>query len=635
MLTGIGLRNFKILADLPTLDLAKVTILSGPNSSGKSSLIQALLLLKQTLESPASEDPIILNGSLVALGEFDDILSFSAQRDEGMGMSVALQFPPERDPNFLSSLRTDRRQISVRPVRPRLRAIGGYSAELALRLDRAQRTGVSNKSGSEIALRSTRLTLSADDNPSLQAVISATSNPSVADRLNSQFAAPPNKAAGAARRLYPVSLSGWVSSRSETTQACSLDHFLPYQVWAPDYNLVIERLLFAALRPEELEVSQIPGVNPLLNLLPRALRTMRQGQNEEVKPAAAERLGEYIDRLFGDNRALTTAIHEYLRSHDADRWSAQFEQAKQKPQLSSGQLLFSLSARGSSVPAPMLEWDPDVPVLDLSTVANDFAGFFTNGLQYLGPLREEPRAFYRRLGSTDPMYVGQRGENTAFVLKYQGWRPVRFVAPPISDGDWNPADPKSVTTTTLEHAVKAWMQYLHLVTDLEIRDVGKVGLSIQARTNSDRRSTDLTNVGVGVSQVLPLIVLGLAAPRGATLLVEQPELHLHPFVQSRLADFFLSLTATGKQVIAETHSEHLIHRMRLYVARGALSPEKDLAIYFFSGSGDSSEAHVRRITVGEYGEIDEWPEGFFDETTKQLDAILKATLDRAEAEEEE
>ena len=141
----------------------------------------------------------------------------------------------------------------------------------------------------------------------------------------------------------------------------------------------------------------------------------------------------------------------------------------------------------------------------------------------------------------------------------------------------------------------------------------------------------MTQVGVGVSQVLPILVSGLLAESGTTLIFEQPELHLHPKVQSRLADFFLSMTQLGKQCLVETHSEHIINRIRLRIAEGSVgSPWHEAAkMYFVENKNDSST--FREIKIDECGSIPVWPEGFFDENESTVDKITKAAFKKRES----
>jgi predicted ATPase len=104
----------------------------------------------------------------------------------------------------------------------------------------------------------------------------------------------------------------------------------------------------------------------------------------------------------------------------------------------------------------------------------------------------------------------------------------------------------------------------------------------------------------------------LLAEPDTALLFEQPELHLHPRVQTLLGDFFLSMALTQKQCVIETHSEYLINRLRFRAA--AAASDKPLAdqmtIYFVEKKGGKSR--FRPVIVNEYGAIQDWPEGFFE-----------------------
>ena len=134
---------------------------------------------------------------------------------------------------------------------------------------------------------------------------------------------------------------------------------------------------------------------------------------------------------------------------------------------------------------------------------------------------------------------------------------------------------------------------------------------------------DLTHVGVGVSQVLPILVMCLLAEPDTTLIFEQPELHLHPKVQTLLGDFFLSMSLLGKQCVLETHSEYLINRLR-FRAAASTSDEiaKNIVMYFVEKPADKSV--FRRVIVNEYGAITDWPDGFFDQSQDEAEGILKA-----------
>jgi predicted ATPase len=144
------------------------------------------------------------------------------------------------------------------------------------------------------------------------------------------------------------------------------------------------------------------------------------------------------------------------------------------------------------------------------------------------------------------------------------------------------------------------------------------------------RELNMTAVGVGVSQVLPVLVMGLAADPGTVLLLEQPELHLHPAVQQRLGDFLLACSRTGRQVIVETHSDHLVTRLRRRIAEDdADSVVNQVAIFASRRSGGVSE--FTSLAVNRFGGFDSWPEGFFDDGPRDAQFLLEAGMRKQRA----
>jgi predicted ATPase len=156
-------------------------------------------------------------------------------------------------------------------------------------------------------------------------------------------------------------------------------------------------------------------------------------------------------------------------------------------------------------------------------------------------------------------------------------------------------------------AVRRWLAYFAIADSHMTTEDGKLGHRLFIKANGVDKQLDLTNVGVGVSQVLPILVMSLISEPGSILLFEQPELHLHPRVQSLLADFFLSLSKTGRQCIVETHSEYLINRLRLRVCEsGWESKLKDqIGIYFVEI--DRGISRFTPVQINDYGAIPDWP----------------------------
>ena len=136
----------------------------------------------------------------------------------------------------------------------------------------------------------------------------------------------------------------------------------------------------------------------------------------------------------------------------------------------------------------------------------------------------------------------------------------------------------------------------------------------------------LTEVGSGVSQILPVLVACFSAPEGSTITLELPELHLHPSVQSGLADIFIDAYKTRHvQIILESHSEHLLRRLQRRMAEEAITPE-DVKLYFCSLK--DGESKLLPLDLDEYGNIRNYPDGFFGDDFEEIAKMSKAGIER-------
>ena len=133
-----------------------------------------------------------------------------------------------------------------------------------------------------------------------------------------------------------------------------------------------------------------------------------------------------------------------------------------------------------------------------------------------------------------------------------------------------------------------------------------------------------TNVGFGVTYVLPVITAVLAAKPGDLIIIESPEAHVHPRGQTKLAELLARAASAGVQILVESHSDHILNGLRVCVHDGILGTE-DLKILYFRWDVEAEEfgTTVKEIDVDRDGRIAEWPEGFFDEFDKSLEALLR------------
>lgn len=237
-----------------------------------------------------------------------------------------------------------------------------------------------------------------------------------------------------------------------------------------------------------------------------------------------------------------------------------------------------------------------------------------SGLQYLGPLRENPKRQY--MISNEYISTNSTGADTPFILaKHQTKKVIAELYPPYSENEFD----KKVapTQSTLLELVQQWMSYFELG-DLEIKNQqGSLQLNIQ--------NSNIADVGFGISQTLPVIVHGLSMDYEQTLILEQPEIHLHPRMQMRMSDFLLTLSQTNHCVIVETHSDHIINRL----VRRALEAKDDMllrniAIYFVENTGEGSQVH--EIEIDRIRGISESPSEFFTQFASETSYIVKAGI---------
>jgi predicted ATPase len=245
---------------------------------------------------------------------------------------------------------------------------------------------------------------------------------------------------------------------------------------------------------------------------------------------------------------------------------------------------------------------------------------FNDRTFYLGPLRSNPKRQYPWKG-THPEDVGVTGELAVEALLASRERGRTNTRGYDARGH-------ALRRITVEQHVAEWLKDLGLVTSFEVQRLSDDADIYRVLVKKTDESTPvyLTDVGFGVSQILPVLVLLAYVPEGATVLLEQPEIHLHPAVQSKLADVLLEVaTVRNVQVIVESHSEHLLRRLQLRVAESKVDPEV-LALYFCSVESGRSE--ISPLLLNVLGEIRNWPKDFFGDPLGETAAIARAALRR-------
>jgi predicted ATPase len=250
----------------------------------------------------------------------------------------------------------------------------------------------------------------------------------------------------------------------------------------------------------------------------------------------------------------------------------------------------------------------------LSDFELQFEQLFTR-LFYLGPLRDYPQREYT-WGGSRPSDMGRRGENVvdALLASAEAGDVIRYG--------------RGRKNMTLQERVAAWLKELGLIERFEVRPIARGGKLFQVWITRQPGAAEalITDVGFGVSQILPVIALCYYVPMGSVVILEQPEIHLHPAVQAGLADVFIDAIKTRQiQLIVETHSEHLLRRLQRRIAEEQLGA--DQAALYFTGT-HQGESALTSLELDTFGNIQNWPAGFFGDEMGEIAATQKAIIAR-------
>ena len=240
-------------------------------------------------------------------------------------------------------------------------------------------------------------------------------------------------------------------------------------------------------------------------------------------------------------------------------------------------------------------------------------------LFYLGPLRTKTERLYSWSGS-EPESVGYEGENAiAAILSAQNRK--------ISLGYMQ-------RTMPLQAIVASALKKMGLIETFQVNPISKKRQEYEVKvcTKGSQDSVDLPDVGFGISQVLPVLVQCFYAPPGSIIVMEQPEIHLHPRAQSALADVMIDAINSREngvdrniQLVIETHSEHFLRRLQRRIAENRV-PRDKVSAYFANVT--NTPATLVPLEIDLYGNIQNWPENFFGDEMEDVVAHGKAAMER-------
>ena len=225
---------------------------------------------------------------------------------------------------------------------------------------------------------------------------------------------------------------------------------------------------------------------------------------------------------------------------------------------------------------------------------------------YLGPLRQYPKRYYQWTGEMKSQVTEPDGADTIATL--------------VSSARDN---------KPLQKETENQLKKLELVDALHVKATDEKGRFYEVTVEIGGTESALVDAGFGVSQVLPVVAMLLSAPAGSTILLEQPELHLHPKAQSALADLMLYAAEKRElQLIVESHSEHLLRRLQRRIAepKPEFARPENIKLYFCAPGAAGST--ICEVEVDRYGQIANWPQNFMGYISDDLHEMAKAALER-------
>ncbi|MGH3833567.1 MAG: DUF3696 domain-containing protein [Pseudonocardiaceae bacterium] len=564
-LTGLELKNFKSVRQAE-ITIGALTVIVGANSTGKSSILQAVLAMSQVTRRRIDGHRFALNDELTRLGTFEAVRHQRADPVEPV--RIGMRFSTDaRDVRLNSAVhfRTAGRQVP----RPPNREPQPLDVCWAVELDSATEDQIGSAQISAIEVHTE------GDGLVASVRLERARTPSLFSRQRYDL-------------TEGLAFIGTV--RSADSQTAVLDALISSgQVGTllgkPPAAPVRVRDWFSAIagqpRPEHPVEAGAPGISRQ-HAIQQAVWAIRR--EEPADPDFVDWYGRLTD---GDREQVE---REVLEGFEAE---------------------LSMRRRAGTGDAELLE---GLGPARLNGAQRACARYLAEQVRYVGPLRHAPYRPFLSAPDPDLGEVGAEGEYTASMLQANRGTKRRY---PVPEG--------ATEELFLLDAVKRWMVNFGLAENLIVREDTPLVLGIDVVPLGLERPVTLSAVGVGVSQVLPVIVQCLVAGPGALVILEQPELHLHPAAQQCLTDFLLACTAWGQNLLVESHSEYLVLRLRRRIAEDPTDQLKNDLVLLFASRDHEGETVYQPIELTNTGALVEWPDGFFEQGSDEAHQLLIAS----------
>lgn len=243
---------------------------------------------------------------------------------------------------------------------------------------------------------------------------------------------------------------------------------------------------------------------------------------------------------------------------------------------------------------------------------------FGGHLNYLSAYRIQPRELYSA-ENEEEVLKREFGNNGEFALQYLG-----ICGDAVVENRQVVIEDK--LGNTLQNQTRIWMDKISpgvspkVLVNMQLK---KSELRYEFIEGKEKTKTyKSVNVGFGITYVLPLIIAILSAQKGDLLILENPEAHIHPAGQRALGELIARAGAGGVQILAETHSDHILNGVRMAVKKQQIAGENVMLSFFYKDAQDHYRHQCVHPMILPDGRLDRWPDGFFDEWDKMLYELI-------------